>query len=165
MEIYDQPAKQNTKPRMASNNMNLKAWSRCNICLLTNYLSYKQSCVPHFCHNTHIKSFHVNNGVRKSDEDVEDLDEDVYCCIAVTKYMLYLGFNGVRMKPSKPFFYFQFTTHVNEVAPVVTAVVCMLIKFWHPFVWGGSQCPTPAPILQLSSFAQDVIIPNGPQTT
>ncbi len=25
--------------------------------------------------------------VRKSDEDVEDLDEDVYCSIAVTKHM------------------------------------------------------------------------------
>ncbi len=30
----------------------------------------------------------------------------------------------------KPFIHFQFTTlHVNEVAPVVTAVVCMLLKF------------------------------------
>ncbi len=33
--------------------------------------------------------------VRKSDEVIEDLDEDVYCSIAVTKYMQYLGFNGV----------------------------------------------------------------------
>ncbi len=92
--------------------------------------------------------------VRKNYEDIEDLDEDVYCSIAVTKNMLYLGFNGVGMNPENPkfetFIHFQFTTlHVKEVAPVVTAVVCMLIKFWHPFVWGGSQCPTPAPILQL----------------
>jgi len=29
--------------------------------------------------------------VRKNDEDVEDLDENVYYSIAVTKYMLYLG--------------------------------------------------------------------------
>ncbi len=35
----------------------------------------------------------------------------------------------------KPFIQLQFTTlHVNEVAPVITAVVCMLIKFGHPFV-------------------------------
>ncbi len=72
--------------------------------------------------------------VRKNDEDVEYLYEDVYCSIAVTKYMLYLGFNGVEMNPEhltfKPFIHFQFTTlHVNEVTPVVTAVVCMLIKF------------------------------------
>ncbi len=31
--------------------------------------------------------------VRKNDEDVEDLDEDVYCSIAVTKYI------GVGMNP------------------------------------------------------------------
>ncbi len=43
--------------------MNQKAWSRCNICLLTNYLSYKQSFVPHLCHNTHIKMFQMGNSV------------------------------------------------------------------------------------------------------
>ncbi|KAL0153910.1 hypothetical protein M9458_050779, partial [Cirrhinus mrigala] len=37
--------------------------------------------------------------VRKSEEDVEDLDEDVYCSIAVAKY---LGFNGVGMNPEHP---------------------------------------------------------------
>ncbi len=72
--------------------------------------------------------------VIKNNEVMEDLDEDVYCSIAVTKYMFYLGFNGVRMNPEhpkfKPFIHFQFTTlRVNEVAPVVTAVVSMLIKF------------------------------------
>ncbi len=40
--------------------------------------------------------------VRKNYEDFEDLDEDVYCSIAVTKYMLYLGFNGVGMNPEYP---------------------------------------------------------------
>ncbi len=42
--------------------------------------------------------------VRKTDEEVEDLDEGVYCSIAVTKYMLYLGFNGVEMNPEHPKF-------------------------------------------------------------
>ncbi len=41
--------------------------------------------------------------VRKN-EEVEDLDEDVYCSIAVTKYMLYLGFNGVEINPEHPKF-------------------------------------------------------------
>ncbi len=40
--------------------------------------------------------------VRTNDEDVENLDEDVYCSIAVTKYMLYLGFNGAGMNPEHP---------------------------------------------------------------
>ncbi len=31
--------------------------------------------------------FDAKHGVRKSDEGVEDLDKDVYCSIAVTKYM------------------------------------------------------------------------------
>ncbi len=64
--------------------------------------------------NTMVYSQHLF--YRKNDEDVEDLDEDVYFRIAVTKYMLYLGFNGVRMNPehTKPFIHFQFTTpHVN----------------------------------------------------
>ncbi len=39
---------------------------------------------------------------KKSDEDVEDPDEDVFCSIAVTKYMLYLGFNSVGMNPQHP---------------------------------------------------------------
>ncbi len=86
-----------------------------------------------------------------------------YYSIAVTKHM-YLGFNRVWMNSEhpklKPFIHLQFTTlNVNEVAPVVIAVVCMLIKFWHPFVWDGSLCPSPASIR--SPFAQDVIIPNG----
>jgi len=38
--------------------------------------------------------------VRKNDEDVEDLDEDVNCSISVTK--LYLGFNGAGMNPEHP---------------------------------------------------------------
>ncbi len=42
--------------------------------------------------------------VRKCDEDIEDIDEDVYCSIAVTKCMLYLGFNGVGMNPEHPKF-------------------------------------------------------------
>ncbi len=92
--------------------------------------------------------------------DIEDLDEDVYCSIAVTKYMLYLRLNVVVMNPEhpkfKPFIHFQFTTlHVNEVAPVVTAVVCMIIKFWHPFVWGGS------PILQLVTICPGCDHPKG----
>ncbi len=45
----------------------------------------------------------MNNAILwKSDEDVEDLDEDVKCSIAVTKYMLYLGFNGDGMNPEHP---------------------------------------------------------------
>ncbi len=40
--------------------------------------------------------------VKKCEEDVEDLDEDVNCSIAVTKYMLYLGFNRVGMNPQHP---------------------------------------------------------------
>ncbi len=44
----------------------------------------------------------MDDSVRKNDEDVEDLDEDVYCSIAVMKYMLYLGFNGVGMNPKHP---------------------------------------------------------------
>ncbi len=40
--------------------------------------------------------------MRKSDEDLKDFDEDVYCSIAVTKYMLYLGFNEVGMNPEHP---------------------------------------------------------------
>ncbi len=68
---------------------------------------------------------------------------------------------------SKLFIHFQFTTlHVNEVAPVVAAVVCMLIKFW---VWDGSEMvlgvPHPLLIYNWWPFAHDVIIPNGPQTT
>ncbi len=44
----------------------------------------------------------------------------------------------------KPFIHFQFTTlNVNEVAPVITAVVCMLIKFGHPFVVLGDPHPLP----------------------
>ncbi len=48
--------------------------------------------------------------------------------------MLHLGFNRVGMNPIhhkiKSFIHFQFTTiNVNEAAPVITAVVCMLIKF------------------------------------
>ncbi len=42
--------------------------------------------------------------VRKSDDDFEDLDEDVYCSIAVTKHMQYFGFNGVEMNPEHPKF-------------------------------------------------------------
>ncbi len=42
--------------------------------------------------------------VRKNYEDVEDLDEDVYYSIAVTKYVLYLGFNGVGINPEHPKF-------------------------------------------------------------
>ncbi len=53
-----------------------------------------------FDSQTHITSKYKH--VRKSDEDVDDLDEDVYCSIAVTKYMLYLGFNGVGMNPLNP---------------------------------------------------------------
>ncbi len=69
---------------------------------------------------------------KKKYEDFEDLDEDVYCSIAVTKHMWYFGSNGVEMNPEhpkfKPFIPFQFTTlHVSQVAPA--AVVCMLIKF------------------------------------
>ncbi len=45
------------------NGMNPKAWSRSNIWLLANYLSYKQSFVPHLCHNTHIILFHMSNSV------------------------------------------------------------------------------------------------------
>ncbi len=41
-------------------------------------------------------------GVRKNYEDIEDRDEDVYCSIAVTKYILYLGFKGVGMNPEHP---------------------------------------------------------------
>ncbi len=44
---------------------------------------------------------HTLDVVRKNDEDVEDLDEDVYCSIAATKY---LGFNGVGMNPEHPKF-------------------------------------------------------------
>ncbi len=36
--------------------------------------------------------------------DIEDLDEDVYCSIAVTKYMLYLRLNVVVMNPEHPKF-------------------------------------------------------------
>ncbi len=41
---------------------------------------------------------------------------------------------GARMNPEhpslKPFIQLQLTTlHINEAAPVVTAVVCMLMKF------------------------------------
>ncbi len=42
--------------------------------------------------------------VKKNDKDVEDLDEDVYWSIPVTKYMLYLGFNIVGMNPEHPKF-------------------------------------------------------------
>lgn len=42
--------------------------------------------------------------VRKNDENVEDLDKDDYYSIAVTKYMLYIGFNGVGMNPECPKF-------------------------------------------------------------
>ncbi len=49
--------------------------------------------------------------------------EDVYGSISVTTYMLYLGFNVVGINPEHP-----------KVVPVVTAVVCMLIKFSYPFV-------------------------------
>ncbi len=30
---------------------------------LTHYFSYKKSFVPHLCHNTHIKMFHVSSSV------------------------------------------------------------------------------------------------------
>ncbi len=67
----------------------------------------------------------------KSDEDVEDLDEDVYCSsdkVHVVPWVQ-VGMNPEHPK-FKPFIQLQFTTlNVNEVAPVVTAVVCMLIKF------------------------------------
>ncbi len=41
--------------------------------------------------------------VRINYEDVEDLD-DVYYSIAVTKYVLYLGFNRVGINPEHPKF-------------------------------------------------------------
>ncbi len=51
----------------------------------------------------HVKNhIFVECNVRKSDEVIEDLDEDVYCSIAVTKYMQYLGFNGVLINPEHP---------------------------------------------------------------
>ncbi len=55
----------------------------------------------------------------QSYEDVEDLDEDVYCSIVVTKYI------RVRMNPEHPkflpFINFQLTSlHVNKVNPVVS---------------------------------------------
>lgn len=64
--------------------------------------------------------------VRKNYVDVE-----VYYSIAVAKYTK----NYPEQPNLKPFILLQFTTlNVNEVALVVTAVVCMLMKLRHLIV-------------------------------
>jgi len=72
----------------------------------------------------------------------------------VGRYTKHLGFTSDRMYPEhsnlKSFILSQF--NVNEVALVVPGVVCMLMKLRDPIVWEGSQCPTPIPILQLTTI-------------
>jgi len=92
-----------------------------------------------------VRKFDVVESVRNNDVDVKDLKNEVYHSIAVARYTKHFGFTGIRMNTEhpnlklntehpnlKPFILLQFTTlNVNEVALVVTAVFCLLMKLRH----------------------------------
>ncbi len=58
--------------------------------MCTVYLPIVRIVIYHFIHINDISVIilcFLLPVVRKSDEDVEDIDDDVYCSIAVTQYM------------------------------------------------------------------------------
>ncbi len=68
----------------------------------------------------------------------------------------------------KPFIHLEFTTlNVNEVASVITSVVYCICELSSdtPLSEVVLGVPHPLPFYNWSPFAQDVIIPNGLETT